>query len=454
MIERLVIFGAGGDLTGRYLLPALARLRAEGRLPDRFEVIGAGRGDDDDAGFREHAARELDEHAPDLPGDARARLLDSLSYRRADAADAESVGQILGPASPTAIYLALPPAVFPGAVEAIAAAGLHSESRIALEKPFGESLEEAVSLNRLLARLFGDQSERVVFRVDHALGMSCLQNLLGLRFANRVTEAVWNSDHIERIDLLWEETLGLEGRAGYFDSAGALKDVMQNHLIQVLCFVAMEPPETADELADRKVELLRAVRPPDPGRSRRARYGAGRLRRPDGAEGDEIPAYADEDGVDPSRGTETFAEFSLEVGNSRWQGTEFRLRAGKALPARRKEVVIHFRPASRPALGMEAHPTRLRIGIDGPEDLVLDLNGTPDGPPEVEAMRLAAPPVPGRLPAYARVLEDLIGGGHRMSVSGEEAELGWSVVRPILDAWGADQVPLEEYPAGSRPAVG
>jgi glucose-6-phosphate 1-dehydrogenase len=228
--------------------------------------------------------------------------------------------------------------------------------------------------------------------------------------------------------------LALEGRAGYFDHAGTLKDVIQNHLLQLLALAAMERPSGADErgLRDQKVAALRAIRPLSPGqlatKGQRARYTAGAI------DGREIPAYADEDGVDPGRETETFAELRLELGSDRWRGTEFVLRAGKALGRRRKGVVVRFRAGAE-----------LWIGIDGPDDLRLEL----DAATSEAAFTLSAPPPADQLPAYGRVLLEVLEGGSALSVRGDEAEEAWKVVTPVLEAWSAGDVPLSSYPAGS-----
>ena len=280
-----------------------------------------------------------------------------------------------------------------------------------------------MALNELLARAAGEAGEQAVFRVDHALGMATVQNLLALRRHDPVLAAVWDAEHIEQVEVRWEEDLALEGRAGYYDGAGALKDVMQNHMLQVLCLLAMEPPAGPGEreLRDAKVAALRAARAPRPdaaaGCTRRARYGAGRI-------GDRaVPAYVDEEGVDPDRGTETFAEVVLELDTPRWRGTRFVLRAGKALRARRKEAVVRFRAASP-----TARPASLRIGIDGPRDVALRLTG-------VAPMTLTGPPPASDLPPYGHVLLDLLDGGSTLSVRGDEAEEAWRVVEPVLAAW-------------------
>jgi glucose-6-phosphate 1-dehydrogenase len=440
VIERLVLFGATGDLAGRFLFPALASLFAGGHLPAGFGVTGAAREALDEEAFRSRVDEMLAEHAGDVPVAARHTLLRSLRYRAVDVADPSSVASMLaGSAAPVAAYLALPPSVFPTAVTVLDKAGLPAGSRIVLEKPFGEDLNSAISLNRLLAEVAGDAGEQAIFRVDHVLGMATAQNLLGLR-QNRVLDPVWNGTHVERVEIMWEETLALEGRAGFYDGAGALKDVLQNHMLQLLCLVAMEPPANAEQrdLRERKVEVLRSVRPLT---SRRARYSAGRLADCGGASGATVPAYAEEDGVDPTRGTETFVELTLELEAERWGGTSFVLRGGKALSRRHKGVVLRFRSSDGKAA------SELWIGIDGPSDIVLRLTGDAFGRPA--PVELRGEPPAADLPAYARVLLDVISGGSTLSVRADEAEWAWHVVTPVLEAWRANHVPLEEYPAGS-----
>jgi glucose-6-phosphate 1-dehydrogenase len=420
-----VILGASGDLAGRYLLPALAALHAAGRLPAGFAVVGTAREPWDNEALRRHALEQLAEHADGVPDVQRAELARSLRYVPADLSDSDAVAEVLRAAGdgPIAAYLALPPALFGATATALVDAGLPPGSRLALEKPFGESLAGAVDLNRRLAGLV---DEEAVFRVDHALGMPTMQNLLDLRRHDPVLAAVWDADHVEQVEVRWEEDLALEGRAGYYDAAGALKDVMQNHMLQVLSVLAMEPPAGPGEreLHDAKVAVLRAARARD--RSRRGRYGAGRA-------GDrEVPAYADEEGVDPDRGTETFAEVALELDTPRWHGTSFLLRAGKALGARRKEALVRFREPGG----------ELRIGIDGPFNITLELTGT-------APMTLTGSPPASQLPAYGHVLLDLLEGGSTLSVRGDEAEAAWRVVEPVLSAWRDGSVPLEEYAAGS-----
>jgi glucose-6-phosphate 1-dehydrogenase len=466
MIERLLLFGATGDLVGRFLLPALAELHEEGKLPDGFRVVGTAREDWDDETFRRHAREHLEQHATGVAAAVREDLVRSLRYRQVDFDDPDTVARAIhasvsddSSAGPIAAYLALPPRVYAKAITALRAVELSPDSRIAVEKPFGEDLDGAVDLNALLAEVSGEAGEQAVFRVDHVLGMATVQNMLALRLANRVLEPVWNSVHIEEVEILWEETLALEGRAGFYDRAGALKDVMQNHMLQILSLVAMEPPLGPGEknLSDRKLDVLRSVRPlrsdDMEARTRRARYSAGRLASTGGASGGVVPDYAEEEGVDPERGTETFAEVVLDLDSERWSGTRFVLRAGKALARRRKGVVARFRPIPHRPFGQDtAEPAanELWIGLDGPEDITLHLTGLAAGAsPRLVPLMLNAPPPASELPAYSRVLLNILNGDSTLSIRGDEAEQAWRVVTPVLEAWADGQVPLQEYPAGS-----
>jgi glucose-6-phosphate 1-dehydrogenase len=447
MINRLVIFGATGDLAARYLLPAVASLRAAGKIGEAFELAAAGRDDWTEAEYREWAAAQLSQHAGHLPAAIRAAVASAATYRQAEVSDPASVGRAIAGDSPAACYLALPPAVFPAAVTALHDAGLPAGSMIVLEKPFGEDLASAIELNRLLADTVAEQA---VFRVDHFLAMTTVQNLLGTRLANRVFEPIWNSAHIAEIDIVWDESLALEGRAGYYDGVGALKDMLQNHLLQLLCLVAMEPPISLGErdLRDRKVDVLRSVAlltEQDMGqRTCRGQYAAGRIGNR------EIPAYVNEEGVDPAHRTETFAEIQLRLDNWRWPDTIFRLRTGKALARERKEVAVRFRQVPHlpfPHSGDEA-PNLLRFGLD-PESVTLELTGVGPRPRSLSPMSLAAHLEPAELPAYGQLLHAVLSGDSALAIRGDEAEESWRVVEPVLAAWSKDRVPLQAYPAGS-----
>jgi glucose-6-phosphate 1-dehydrogenase len=420
MIGRLLLLGATGDLAGRFLLPALGWLEAAGELPADLQVVGAGAEDGDDESFRAAVAARWDSAAGDLPVPARRALLGRLRYRRFDADDPATVAGAVAAFTgdgPVAAYLALPPALFPPTLRALGAAPLPPGSRIAVEKPFGADLASAVALNALLAEVSGGD-ESAVTRVDHFLGMSVVQGLLG-----RHRAGPGDGRHVRQVDVVWEETLGLEGRADFYDRTGALRDVLQNHLFQVLVLLAMEVPATDGE-ADvhaARLDLLRALRVADPvGGTRRARYTAGSLAGTDHlADRIAVPDYVAEPGVVPGRGTETFAEVELRVDTPRWAGTRFVLRTGKALGTARKGVAVHPRTAAAP----------LWIPLEEPGDGVGQ--------------------APGELTAYCRVLTDVLTGGSVTSVSAAEAEQAWRVVAPVLGAWAAGTVPLLEYPAGS-----
>jgi len=447
MIERLAIFGATGDLTARYLLPGLAALRSAAYLADGFQLIGVSREDWHDAQFRNWADAQLDRYAGEFPPDARRAVVAASRYHQADVTDPAAVATAITGDGPMAAYLALPPSIFAATVSALHHAGLPAGSTIVLEKPFGEDLAAAVQLNALLAEVVPEES---VFRVDHFLAMTTVQNVLGTRLANRVLEPIWNSSHISEVEIVWDETLALEGRAGYYDGVGALKDMLQNHLLQLLCLVAMEPPVSLDarDLRDRKVDVLRSIRPLGDAdvlhRTRRARYTQGAIN--DRA----IPAYVDEKGVDPDHRTETFAEIELQLDNWRWPDTIFRLRTGKALGRDRMEVAVHFRPVPHLPKGFhgDAQPNVLRFELE-PEGVVVELTGVGADARGLAPLTLTAELEPAALPAYGRLLMDVFNRNAALSIRGDEAEESWRIVSPVLAAWAADRVPIEEYPAGS-----
>ncbi|MEW6246398.1 MAG: glucose-6-phosphate dehydrogenase [Nitrospirota bacterium] len=450
MIRRLVIFGASGDLTSRFLVPALARLQQGGMLPDGVHVLGLARDDWDTEAFRRRIEEKLEYTSPPVYPSSRKDILSILEYRRADVTDRRQIANALGSVTePFVAYLALPPALFRPTVEALAALGPPKGGKIVLEKPFGQNLESAQALNRLLHESF---PEEAVFRLDHFLGKQTVQNILGLRFANRIFEPLWNSQHVERIDIVWDETLTAAGRASFYDGTGALRDMVQNHLLQLLALIAMEPLHTLNEriLRDRKVDVLQAVRRLSPDevirRTVRGRYGRGAIGER------EILAYVQEEGVDPQRGTETFAQVTLMVDNWRWAGVPFTLRTGKALTQDRREIAVHFRPVPHLAFGQEddPRPNVLRLELD-PDRITLGVNiNSPGDLFGLERAELDTVLPSPSLPAYGRLLLDVLKGDPLLSIRDDEAEESWRIVEPILDVWAGGGVPLQDYPAGSE----
>jgi glucose-6-phosphate 1-dehydrogenase len=439
---RLLVFGAGGDLARRLLFPALAELNATDGLPDDLEIIGVTRDEQPVSAFRREVADALAEHAPTLPDGAASALAGRVDHQRADVTDEAAMNDVVSGPDPAIAYLALPPALFEPTLQTLAGCDLVAGSRVVVEKPFGEDLETAVALNRLLADSF---DEEAVYRMDHFLGLAATRHLLTLRFANRLLEPAWSAEQIERVEITWDETLALEGRAGYYDEAGALRDMVQNHLLALMSVVGMERPDSfsGDALRRARTDLLRAVRPVArdevAGCAVRARYTAGTV------EGHAVPAYVDEDGVDPSRETETFAQLTLSLDAPRWAGVPFVLRSGKALGRDRHELTICFRPA--PLDG--AAGNRLTIDLDTSRlGLALNANGPSERLAPVE-IGLDGNLPPGDLSAYAVMLRAVIAGDQTPFVRADEAEEAWRIVQPVLDAWQDGAVPLLEYAAGS-----
>ncbi|MFP4514261.1 MAG: glucose-6-phosphate dehydrogenase, partial [Acidimicrobiales bacterium] len=333
MSTTLVILGGLGDLATRHLVPALAELQRRGELPEGLRITGVARRELDTADYRERLRDSAIEQDVDPSGfDA---VLDLVRYVRADATDADQLGGLEPPDDgPIVFYLAVPPAIFAEVFTAITALDLGDRVRVAIEKPFGEDLDSARELNRVLDHCF---SEDRVFRVDHFLGHPSIRRLPRLRAAPLVA-SIWDARHLESIEVVWDETIALEGRAGYYDHTGALRDVLQNHLLQVLAVVTMELPDDGahDDLASARLDALRQVAARVE-TSVRARYTAGTV------DGVVVPAYVDEPDVDPDRSTETLAEVELEIDNPRWAGTAVSLRSGKALGDDRRCVVLRAR---------------------------------------------------------------------------------------------------------------
>ncbi|NQX06318.1 glucose-6-phosphate dehydrogenase [Rathayibacter sp. VKM Ac-2856] len=445
-VHTLLILGATGDLSARLLLPAVGQLLT--REPDRrLHLVGAGQEDWTQEHWHEVVSTSFATET--ASGDGIEALVSGTRYQQVDVTDAQALAALLASCEgPVAIYFALPPAVAAKACDALAAHDLPEGTVLALEKPFGVDEESARDLNARVAALVPEDR---VHRVDHFLGRATVMNLLGLRFANRILEPLWSAEHIESVAIVYDEQLGLEGRAGYYDGAGALIDMIQSHLLQVLAVVAMEPPSTLDaaDLRDAKGIVLRATRLKGEdlaASSRRARYTAGSV------DGRELPAYADEKGVDPSRKTETLAELTVEIDTWRWAGVPFTLRSGKALGERRREVVIRFKPVPHLPSGFHgtAEASVLRLFL-APDQMALELNiNGPGDPYTLERASLEATFGAGELLAYGEVISGILDDDPSLSVRGDAAEECWRIVQPAIDAWRADDVPLDEYPAGSE----
>src|SRR5690606_17879361 len=456
MMNALLIFGATGDLTSRYLLPALGGLEQEDALGD-LRIVGTGRKALSEQAFRKQARASLDAFASDLPGHAVDALLKRLTYVQSDFEDPGTVEEALkATPGPVGVYLGLPAGVFEQALQVLGDVGLPEGSRVALEKPFGNDLKSAEALHAHVRRWQERSGPEGIYLVDFLLGMRPVRRLPAMRGRDPVLSRLWNGRFIERVELRWEETLGLEGRASFFDSTGALKDVVQNHVLELLAHVAMElpdDPEHGPSLKAARRSLLESLRPFDPadlGRSvRRARYTAGTLRTPEGREGKKVPDYADEEGVDPERGTETFTTLSFRIDTPRWEGVQFSIRAGKAVAHMRKDLCLHFRPAEGQE-GRGAPRCQLAIGIDGPCGVQWTLASSDERTSELHPLTLAATPPPAKLTAYAHVLRDFLCGGHTLSVDPREALAAWRWLQPVLDAWGEGRAPLDTYEAGSE----
>jgi glucose-6-phosphate 1-dehydrogenase len=453
MIRQFIVFGASGDLTVRYLLPAFATLHAAGKLPPGCRLLGLAREPWTAEVFRQHLLEKVSKIAPQVNISSYNAVVSAADYHQVDVTDANQLAHSLSALTePTVIYLALPPSLFQPTLHALAERILPLGSKIVVEKPFGEDLTSAQVLNRLLHESFREED---IFRLDHFLGMQAVQNILGLRFANRIFEPLWNSQHIKQVEIVWDETLTAAGRASFYDATGALRDMIQNHLLQLLALIGMEPVHAVSEqtLRDRKGEILRAVGRLTPDEvvrhTVRGRYSRGII------DGQEVGPYVTEPGVDGQRNTETFAQVTLSIDNDRWSGVPFILRTGKALGVDRHEIAVHFRGAPHSAVGehRRSMPNVLRIRLDSGE-LVLSINVNAHGDlNEVHRVHLDSPCLSEGLPAYARLLLDVVQEDLTWSVRDDEAEESWRIIEPILSVWSQGGVPLQDYPAGSTGPV-
>ncbi len=467
-----VIFGAAGDLTKRLLVPALYNLAASGLLPDGFAVIGVARGEMSDEEFRERMGAALRQFAtmplePDIVRDLVGRMFyvrgdfdDAQTYRRlAEALD--KVARKFPTGGNGLFYLATPPSVFALVAQHLADAGLAREGdgpwrRIVIEKPFGADLASARELDRKLLSLF---EERQIFRIDHYLGKETVQNIMVLRFANGLFEPLWNRDHIDHVQITVSETLDVEARGKFYDRTGALRDMVPNHLFQLLALTAMEPPARfdADRVRTEKAKAIEAIRPLTHeevcAHVVRAQYAAGT------AGGRNVPAYRAAAGVDPASMTETYVAMRLYIDNWRWAGVPFYLRTGKALAARRTDIAVRFKNAplalfrDTPVERLAQNLLVLRIQPD--EGASLQFNAKIPGPAiRMGGVRMdfkyadyfdAAPST-----GYETLIYDCMIGDATLFQRADNIEAGWRAVQPILDAWKAGACDLAAYPAGGE----
>jgi len=450
--DTLLLFGATGDLSVRYLFPSLVHLLRDRLLPPDFQVVAIGRQEYDDAAFRQWLEGKLGSEAA-RNREALNQLLARTTYRSVDLADRGAVARALSPfaSKPCVSYLAIPPDLFIPTCAGLQAAGLlAAPSRLVLEKPIGHDLQSAREINSAL-RGFLDESR--IFRIDHYLGKAPVQNLLALRFGNTLMEAVWHHRWIASVDILVAETAGVDGREGYYAKYGALRDMVQNHMLQLLALIAMEPPGSLDaqSLREEKRKVLKALRPMRAqdveANSVRGRYGAGVV------DGRAVRGFEHESGV------ETFVALRAHIDNWRWAGVPFRLVTGKRMAQRTTEVLVSFRPTSHwlfdkpPAGG--ATPNRLLMRLQPEENIELGLMGSLAAPEwggtELQTMSLdlSMPANLDRRIAYERLLLDALHGNQSLFVTGEEVEAAWSWIDSISQAWGEAEVPARTYPAGS-----
>jgi glucose-6-phosphate 1-dehydrogenase len=445
--QTLLILGASGDLAARLLVPGLGSLIANGAV-EGVSLVGSAADDWNDERWRSRVAESF--AGAGATGERIDAVADSTRYIKADVTAGSEWRRMLNACDGSlVIYFALPPAITERACQALIGIDLPPGTRLVFEKPFGTDAASARALNQLVTRIVPEER---VFRVDHFLGTSTVMNIAGLRFANRIFEPLMSAEHVERVDIVFDESLGLEGRAGYYEGTGALIDMIQSHLLQVMSVLAMDPPSTIGErdVRDAKAAILRActVRDGDPvANSFRARYTAGEV------DGRRLSSYTDEDGIPGESTTETLAEVVLEIDTWRWAGVPFRLRSGKALGHPRQEVVVTFKRAPHIPKGLTGgdHPGRLHIGIAldaGRVTLGLNVNG-PGDPREINPVTIDTGMAPGELHEYGEVLRGIFGGDPILSVRGDMAVEAWRIIEPVLEAWRDDRVPLEEYPAGS-----
>lgn len=455
--DSLLLFGATGDLAQRMLLPSLCALGADGLIGPNLRIIGTARQDLDDAGYRQFAREALEKYLPAERRGSMAEFLNRLHYQPLDANNTDGFAALADKVGPIgeglAIFLSTAPHLFEPTIAGLAASGLAGEKvRIGLEKPLGTDLESSRHINDAVASAFPEER---TFRIDHYLGKETVQNLLALRFANILFEPLWNAAHIDHVQITVAETVGLESRVGYYDGSGALRDMVQNHMLQLLALVAMEPPANFDATAirDEKVKVLRSLRYVSGEESVTGQYRAGAI------SGQPVPGYDDELGRDSD--TETFVAIKAHVDNWRWKGVPFYLRTGKRLPERVTEIVVQFRRVPHSIFASKAAktvPNKLVIGIQPKENITLQVMAKVPGldrqgirlrPVELDiAMSDAFAGTVKRI-AYERLLLDLIEGDQTLFVRRDEVEAQWDWIDAIRAGWTEHGITPKTYNAGS-----
>ena len=461
-VSTLLLFGATGDLAHRMLLPSLYGLHADGLLPDDFQIICTARSELDDEQYRASAVEALKEHVPANFYDPKSALVFSrrLTYVVLDATKPEGfkrLAKTVDPDAGLAIFLSTAPTLFKAVIDGLEAASLTGPRvRLALEKPLGTDLASSCEINDAVAIAF---PESRTFRIDHYLGKETVQNLLALRFANSMFEPLWNSAHIDHVQITVAESIGLEDRGAYYDGAGALRDMVQNHMLQLLALVAMEPPADFDatEVRDEKVKVLRSLRPmrPDDVADHvvTGQYGKGAVG------GEPVPGYAEELGKESA--SETFVALKAHVENWRWAGVPFYLRTGKRMAERKTEIFIQFKCVPHSifaARGARTQPNKLVIAIQPEENIRLLVMAKTPGL-DREGIRLREVPLDVGLAnafadarrriAYERLLLDLIDGDPTLFVRRDEVEAQWQWIDGVRAAWEAAGLTPKPYGAGS-----
>jgi glucose-6-phosphate 1-dehydrogenase len=453
----LVIFGVTGDLARRLLVPALVNLRREGLITDALSILGIGKQDLDDEALRHALAEFVDAANP-----AWKKLRGRIFYLRGDFDDDatyRSLGTRIGPAN-AAFYLATPPDFFGGIAKSLAAHHLLDEvggsfRRLLIEKPFGHDLASARALNQSLLKL---ADETQIYRIDHYLGKETVRNIMVARFANPMIEAVWNRRYVDHVQITAAEAVGVGRRGKFYDETGALRDMVPNHLFQLLAMVGMEPPNSfaASAIRTEKAKVVEAIRKLSTAEVRksvvRGRYGPGRVGNEPRA------AYADEPDVDPKSRTETYVALRLRLDTWRWSGVPFYLRTGKAMARRDTEIVLQFRPVPCALFsdGGAAMPTnRLVIRIQPDEGISFDFLAKLPGPaietaPVSMDFRYGDHFQLGKLTGYETLLYDMMTGDQTLFQRADAIEAAWAAVQPILDAWSRGRSQPQSYRAGSN----